>query len=184
MASQWRPCGKMPIRWQPSQQGSSYPCLWPMDISKMQRVTSGIHGIRQHLLHFSTKWRDDQKQLFPTTFCFIPSIMRLQNGNMLISAFYKPILEMNGDNFDIREFKVNPDDWKKCIKRNVYIPTKNYQDRKGNIWLGTVTNGLLKYDAKSHKLSSIAGISCSDISSIEEDRDGTFGLVRCMDSTR
>lgn len=100
--------------------------------------------------------------------------MLLQNGNMLISAFYKPILEMNGNNFDVQEFKVNPDDWKKCIKRSVYIPTKNYQDRKGNIWLGTVTNGLLKYDAKSRKLTTIAGISCSDISSIEEDRDGNI----------
>ena len=28
-----------------------------------------------------------KKQLFPTTFCFIPSIMHLQNDNMLISAF-------------------------------------------------------------------------------------------------
>ena len=64
-----------------------------------------------------------KKQLFPPTFCFIPSIMHLQNDNMLISAFYKPILEMNGDNFDVQEFKVKPVDWKKCIKRGVYIPT-------------------------------------------------------------
>ena len=41
-------------------------CLWTS--AKMQRETSGIHGIRQHLLHFSTKWRDDQKTTLPYHF--------------------------------------------------------------------------------------------------------------------
>ena len=30
---------------------------------------------------------------------------------------------------------------------------------------------------KSHKLTTIAGISCSDISSIEEDRDGNIWVM-------
>lgn len=154
---------------------ASYPCFMPMDISQDAKGNIWVSTASVNIYCISAQSGEmTKKQLFPTTFCFIPSIMLLQNGSMLISAFYKPILEMNGNNFDVQEFKVNPDDWKKCIKRNVYIPTKNYQDRKGNIWLGTVTNGLLKYDAKSRKLTTIAGISCSDISSIEEDRDGNI----------
>lgn len=154
---------------------ASYPCFMPMDISQDAKGNIWVSTASVNIYCISAQSGEmTKKQLFPTTFCFIPSIMLLQNGSMLISAFYKPILEMKGDNFDVQEFKVNPDDWKKCIKRNVYIPTKNYQDRKGNIWLGTVTNGLLKYDAKSRKLTTIAGISCSDISSIEEDRDGNI----------
>lgn len=47
-------------------------------------------------------------------------------------------------------------------------------DRNHHLWISTKKNGLLKYDAKSHKLTTIAGISCSDISSIEEDRDGNI----------
>lgn len=154
---------------------ASYPCFMPIDICQDAKGNIWVSTASVNIYCISAQSEEmTKKQLFPTTMCFIPCIMHLQNGNMLISAFYKPILEMNGDNFDIQEFKVNPDDWKKCIKRSVYIPTKNYQDRKGNIWLGTVTNGLLKYDAKSRKLTTIAGISCSDISSIEEDRDGNI----------
>lgn len=154
---------------------ASYPCFMPIDICQDAKGNIWVSTASVNIYCISAQSGEmTKKQLFPITLCFIPCIMHLQNGNMLISAFYKPILEMNGDNFDIQEFKVNPDDWKKCIKRSVYIPTKNYQDRKGNIWLGTVTNGLLKYDAKSHKLTTTAGISCSDISSIEEDRDGNI----------
>lgn len=115
-----------------------------------------------------------KKQLFPSTFTFIPSIICLNNGNLLVSAFYKPILEIDGKTKVIREFKVNPTDWKKCIKRSVYIPTKTLQDSKGNIWFGTVTNGLLKYDANTHRMQPIPGLSCSDISSIEEDKNGNL----------
>ena len=109
----------------------------------------------------------------PFTFANMTS---LKNGNLLYTAFSEPILEINGKTQEIQKFKVDPSDWKKCIKRSVFIPTKTLEDSKGNIWLGTVANGLLKYDGKTHRLQTVTGISCSDISSMEEDKEGNIWI--------
>ena len=116
-----------------------------------------------------------RKQMYPTTFTF-GNIAPLRNGNLLYTAFSEPILEINGKTQEIEKFKVDSSDWKKCIKRSVFIPTKTLEDSKGNIWLGTVANGLLRYDGKSHRLQTVTGISCSDISSMEEDKEGNLWI--------
>lgn len=92
---------------------ASYPCFMPMDICQDAKGNIWVSTASVNIYCISAQSGEmTKKQLFPTTFCFIPSIMLLQNGSMLISAFYRPILEMNGNNFDVQEFKVNPDDWK------------------------------------------------------------------------
>lgn len=153
----------------------SYPVMFPMEI--VQDKDGNIWVSTASVNAYCISAKDGQvtkKQLFPATYTFIPSIVRLKSNNLLISAFYEPILEMNAQTHEVREFKIDPKDWKNCIKRSVFIPTKVFQDREENIWFGTVTNGLLKFDAKTHRLSSVPGLSCSDISSIEEDRDGNL----------
>ena len=154
---------------------ASYPIFLPMEFAqdKQGNMWVSTAGVDIYLISHQDGTMT-KKQLFPSTFTFIPSIICLNNGNLLVSAFYKPILEIDGKTNVIREFKVNPDDWKKCIKRSVYIPTKVLQDSKGNIWFGTVTNSLLKYDANTHRILPIPGLSCSDISSIEEDNNGNL----------
>ena len=62
---------KMPIRWKPPQQGSLLPLLHAYGHQPgCKGEHLGIHGIRQHLLHFSTKWRIDQKTTLPYHFLF------------------------------------------------------------------------------------------------------------------
>lgn len=154
---------------------ASYPIFLPMDFTQDQTGNLWVSTADVDIYQISSvDGAMTKKQLFPSTYTFIPSIIRLVDGNILISAFSKPILEMRGKTNVIHEFKVNPDDWKKCIKRSVFIPTKVYQDKKGNIWFGTVTNGLLKYDGKTHGMTPVPGFSCSDISSIEEDNKGNL----------
>lgn len=120
----------------------SYPIFMPMEFAqdKQGNMWVSTAGVDIYLISHQDGTMT-KKQLFPSTFTFIPSIICLNNGNLLVSAFYKPILEIDGKTKVIREFKVNPTDWKKCIKRSVYIPTKTLQDSKGNIWFGTVTMG-------------------------------------------
>ena len=64
-----------------------------------------------------------------------------------------------------------------CIRRSVYIPTDMIQDSKGDVWIGTVSNGLLRYDLKTNEMVRIAGISCSDVGSIEEDCQGNIWVA-------
>jgi signal transduction histidine kinase/DNA-binding response OmpR family regulator len=63
-----------------------------------------------------------------------------------------------------------------CIRRSVYIPTDMFQDSKGDVWIGTVSNGLLRYRPATNEISRIAGLSCSDVGSIEEDRQGNIWI--------
>lgn len=64
----------------------------------------------------------------------------------------------------------------KCIRRSVYIPTDMHQDKNGNVWIGTVSNGLLCYNPKTNEMTRIAGLSCSDVASIEEGRQGNLWI--------
>lgn len=156
---------------------SSYAIFLPMDITQDKFGNIWVSTASVDIYSISAQdGKLSKKQVYPSSFTFIPNLLKLKNNNILITAFYKPIIEMNGNTFDFQELKIDTADWKKCIKRSVFIPTKAMQDSQGNIWLGTVTNGLLKYDSKTHHISAIPGLSCSDISSMEEDKKGNLWI--------
>jgi signal transduction histidine kinase/DNA-binding response OmpR family regulator/ligand-binding sensor domain-containing protein len=159
----------------------SYPIFLPMEFTQDHRgivwiSTTGyvVYIINPHDGTLSTK------QLFPKCFTFISGLTTLRNGDILISAFSQPIMLIDGRTFEVRKFPVQQKDMDSCILRSVYIPTKNLEDSHGNIWMGTVTNGLLRFDAKTGRLTRVKGLSCSDVSSIEEDRQGNI-WVSTMD---
>jgi len=116
----------------------------------------------------------EPKQAFHVDFTFIPSLLKLKDGHMLISAFFQPILKMNSATGKLSELKIP--EMQRCIRRSVYIPTDMIQDSKGNVWIGTVSNGLLYYQPQTNELRRIAGLSCSDVGSIEEDRQGNLWI--------
>lgn len=61
-----------------------------------------------------------------------------------------------------------------CITRSVFLPSALTQDARGNLWIGTVSNGLLHYDMARQQLTMVAGAPCNDISSLEFDLDGNL----------
>ena len=54
-----------------------------------------------------------------------------------------------------------------CITRSTFLPTSLLQDKQGDLWMGTVSNGLLHYDLQTQELTAVPGAPCEDISSIE-----------------
>ena len=107
------------------------------------------------------------KQAFNVDYTFIPSLLKLNDGKLLISAFFQNILQMESSTGKLTQLEIP--DMQKCIRKSVYIPTDMHQDKKGDVWIGTVSNGLLRYDSKTNAMTRIAGLSCSDVASIEED---------------
>lgn len=61
-----------------------------------------------------------------------------------------------------------------CISRSVFLPSALTQDAHGNLWIGTVSNGLLHYDMTQKQLTAVVGAPCNDISSLEFDLDGNL----------
>ena len=116
----------------------------------------------------------DVKQAFNVDYTFIPSLLKLNDGTMLISAFYQNIMKMDPPTGKLTQLEIP--DMQKCIRHSVYIPTDMHQDAKGDVWIGTVSNGLLRYNPKTNALTHIAGLSCSDVGSIEEDRQGNLWI--------
>ena len=114
------------------------------------------------------------KQAFNADFCFIPSLLKLRDGQMLISAFYQKIVKMSPQTGKLSELDIPT--MAQCIRRSVYIPTDMLEDSQGDIWIGTVSNGLLRYNPKTNEMTRIAGLSCSDVASIEEGRQGNIWI--------
>ncbi len=158
----------------------TFPVYMPMDIGEDRNGTIWVSTASYNVAAISTDGILTVRQLFPKTFTFIPGITTLNNGDILICAFNQPIMVIDGKTREIRRLPIRQQDLDSCIRRSVYIPTKSMQDSKGNLWLGTVTNGLLRYDAHTHRLTTMKGLSCSDISSMEEDRRGNL-WVSTMD---
>lgn len=108
-------------------------------------------------------------------YTFIPGPLPIGNGTILASAFYQPLKLVSADG-TISEPKINIQDFEHCIQRSVFIPTDLYKDSSGNIWIGTVSNGLMCYSPESGKVTPFLGTTCTDISSIEEDRQGNLWI--------
>ena len=114
------------------------------------------------------------KQAFNADFCFIPSLLKMNDGQMLISAFYQKIVRLNPQTGKLSELDIPS--MAQCIHRSVYIPTDMLQDSQGDVWIGTVSNGLLRYNPKTNEMTRIAGLSCSDVASIEEGNQGNLWI--------
>ena len=93
---------------------------------------------------------------------------------MLISAFFQKITKMNPQTGKLSELDIPT--MAQCIRRSVYIPTDMLEDSQGDVWIGTVSNGLLRYNPKANEMTRIAGLSCSDVGSIEEDGQGNIWI--------
>ena len=146
-----------------------------MDFEQTDDGTVWAATSSNDIIGFPTSGEPVVRQAFNADFCFIPSLLKLRDGRMLISAFFQPITSLNPKTGKFSE--LNIPGMAKCIRRSVYIPTDMLQDTKGDVWIGTVSNGLLRYSPETNEMTRIAGLSCSDVSSIEEDLQGNIWIA-------
>jgi hypothetical protein len=72
-----------------------------------------------------------------------------------------------------KKFDLEPKD----IDRFATYVVEVYQDREGNLWFGTVSNGAARYDGESLAwFSEKDGLPSNTVSSIAEDKDGNLWL--------
>ena len=151
------------------------PAAGVMDLEQTDDGTVWASTSSNDIMGFPSSGTPFVRQAFNADFCFIPSLLRLSDGQMLISAFFQKILKMNPQTGKFSELDIPS--MAQCIRRSVYIPTDMLQDSKGDVWIGTVSNGLLRYNLKTNEMTRIAGISCSDVGSIEEDAQGNIWVA-------
>lgn len=105
---------------------------------------------------------------------FTPGLLPLSNGKMWVAAFMNPVKQIDSETWNCENAPINEEDWKACIRRSVFIPTAIMEDSRKDVWIGTVSNGLLHYSTETGRLQSVEGTPCLDISSIEEDAQGNI----------
>ena len=152
---------------------SRFQVFLPMSITQDEHKTIWIGTATPYV--YALKQGDTQFrtiQAFDTRFTFIPGLLPLRNGNLLVAAFYQPMKLINRESDEISRLEVTDEDMKGSIQRSVFIPTALHEDSRGDIWIGTVSNGLLCYTPSTGKIRPVLGSPCLDISSIEEDEQG------------
>ena len=113
-------------------------------------------------------------QVYHTSYCFIPIILPVNEEQLLISGFGQEMLLINNTTLEISKLPVSTEDYEACIRRSKLIPTVAKMGSRGDLWIGTLANGLLHYDFNTQRLTPIHGVPCNDIGSIEEDRLGNL----------
>lgn len=152
-----------------------WPVPMAMDFEQTDDGTVWVASSTTYIFGFRPGSSEPEaKQAFNVDYTFIPSLLKMNNGQMLISAFYQNITQMDPQTGKLTQLEIP--DLQKCIRRSVYIPTDMHQDKHGNVWIGTVSNGLLRYNPQTSEMTRIAGLSCSDVASIEEDRQGNLWI--------
>ena len=124
----------------------------------------GIYALRRGGEQF------EEIKLYPPSFTFINALMTLSTGEILVGSYpYNPLL-INPDTWEVTEIDVYP-----YIKPStMFIPVCFYEDSQRDVWMGTITNGILRYSPKTKEIENIEGPPCSDISAIMEDVQGNI----------
>lgn len=150
-----------------------YDTYWPLSITQDRDGTIWV-GSQTSLLYTMTPGRSGFKTLdvSPGKYSFIPSVCALRNGDVMVMSFMNNIQIFDGRTHTCETLEVDEDDWLSCISRSRFTPTDAMEDGYGYIWIGTVANGLLRYDVAAKRLERIHGAPCSDICAIEEDVNG------------
>ena len=102
-------------------------------------------------------------------------LLQLEPGRMLAATYDTTVCEVNTNSAELR-FRPKSETWERSFQRTPANPTCMIKDGIGDIWLGTVGNGLLRYDYQNHNLVRMDGVSCQDICAIQEDLQGNVWI--------
>lgn len=152
-----------------------WPMLMPMSVTQDSsgRIWIGCMGENVYYIDPADDRMHEMKVL-TAPFTFITSCLPLDDGNFLVPSFQYGLYEIDSTVSHVRQISVSETMWNDCIRRSVFVPSCMYQDEDGTVWIGTLANGLMKYDVSTESLVRVPGAPCMDIASVEEDLQGNI----------
>ena len=151
----------------------TWPIFMPMGISQDNdgRIWIGTFGESVYCI----APEDDHVKMVKTVsayFTITPYCLPLNDGSVLSASFSNGFSRVDGSQNHVMQLSIPESMWNECIKRSVFVPSCMHQTADGIVWVGTVANGLLKYDMANNTLTPAKGAPCLDITAIEEDENG------------
>ncbi|MDE5732286.1 MAG: hybrid sensor histidine kinase/response regulator, partial [Bacteroidales bacterium] len=115
------------------------------------------------------------REFGPLSYGYTFSSALLPSGSkLLVAAFKEGLCEISPGNGEVEKADVVQSCWQTCIRRSVFVPTCLFRDSFGDVWVGTMANGLMKYTPSTGEIIPVPGTPCTDICSIEEDLHGNL----------
>ena len=154
---------------------NSWPLYMVMAISQDSDGRVWIGSFGETVYYISPE--DDQIQqvkIITAPFTFTPYCLPLNDGTVLTASFEYGFSLVDGKQNHVRQLAIDPVMWKECIQRSVFVPSCMHQTGDGIIWVGTLANGLFRFDLTKNEFRHVSGAPCLDITAIEEDEAGNL----------
>ena len=136
-----------------------------------------ISGFSNELLRYDKATRTAERFYLPAEgWTFVPALLQASPGRMLAASYGNPMSEVYTNTGEARFLGAPDEEWRHTIRHVFVSPTCLFKDSAGDIWLGTVGNGLLRRDRSTRQTRPVEGAACPDICSIEEDRQGNIWI--------
>lgn len=150
----------------------------PMTITQDNTGTMWVGGMwaSQYVLHAKRQSDKEFTRIEAFTFpgTFLSSIVQVDDNHVWASCFMEPIMQIDTRTWEVSRAPISEEDFNACIHKSVFIPTQMTRDSQGDIWIGTVANGLWRWTRSDQRLQRMEGLDCEDISSILEDEQGNI----------
>ena len=148
----------------------------PTAIAEDERGSLWIGGAGTHLLRYDKAGPTVTPVPLadPPAWTLVEDLAVSEAGRIVIATFGQPLLNLNTNTDEIEPLPLREGERKAIVRRSVLITTALLKDSAGDLWVGTVANGLLRHDRKTGATVSVDGVPCLDICSVEEDRQGNI----------
>ena len=152
----------------------AWPVFWSMSISEDAGGRIWIGAMGEHTYYISPDDELKTMKALSAHFTFTPYCLPLADGTVLTASFEHGLAQLDGRMNHSRQISVPESQWKTGIKRSVFVPVCMHQTQDGTVWIGTLANGLFRYDIAENSFVHVPGAPCLDITSIEEDESGNL----------
>lgn len=150
----------------------SWQIFLPLALSEDSDGRVWIGSMGENVFYISHDDEVRSMKTIPSHFTFTPYCLPLSDGTVLSASFEHGLAQLDGRTSHSRQIAVPEAQWKDCIRRSVFVPVCMYQTDDGIIWIGTLANGLFRYDLADNSMEHVSGAPCLDITAIEEDEAG------------
>ena len=134
-----------------------------------------VSGYSGDLIRYDKNTRSQEWFRLPgDKWTYAPALLQVSPGRMLVSSYDNPMCEVFTNTGEARFIETPAEEWKDNIRHAAMDPTCLFLDSAGDVWLGTVGNGLFRHERGIQRTRPVEGIPCPDICSVEEDQQGNI----------
>ena len=150
--------------------------LNPMCIAEDDRGCIWLGGFSPSLVRYDKSDRSalNVPLVGQDEWTYVTDLLLREPGRLMAACFGRFPVEVNTYSLEASQAPVSAEEQEACIKRSMVITSSLFRDSAGNIWMGTVGNGVLCRKADSGLYGPVEGAPCPDICAMQEDRHGNL----------